>query len=48
MVEPEQQFFVQLSSMNPVNIGPNGTATVIIVDTDSEYNTIIILSMTCG
>ena len=36
VVEPEQQFFVQLSSMDPVNIGPNGIATVIIVDSDGE------------
>ena len=41
MVEPEQQFIVQLSSMDPVNIGPNGTATVIIVDSDGEYVTIL-------
>ena len=25
--------------MDPVNIGPNGTATVIIVDSDGEYCT---------
>ena len=39
VVEPEQQFIVQLSSMDPVNIGPNGTATVINVDSDGEYCT---------
>ena len=37
VVEPEQEFSVQLFSMDPVNIGPNGTATVIIVDSDGEY-----------